>query len=199
VKSIPFTEWVAKPQLENEIEKLINLRHPCIAAPIGFVLPSESEVMREWIIVELHLNCGFLSDLISMTSKSWTATAKAKAVESLVLGLRFVPSLGFIHGDLHLSNVHFDVDHHIPVADCRLIDLEVRENKMGGFSSSGWTAQTDVHGLALIPFEIVIGRSAKGERSLHPNILKFVSNIITTGLWSEAKIQDSFCHISLIS
>jgi hypothetical protein len=36
--------WVAKSQIENEIEDLINLHNRCIAAPIGFVFPSASEV-----------------------------------------------------------------------------------------------------------------------------------------------------------
>jgi hypothetical protein len=41
--------------MENEIEKLINLRHPCIAAPIGFVFPLESGSRQELKIVRLYL------------------------------------------------------------------------------------------------------------------------------------------------
>jgi hypothetical protein len=93
VKSISLTERVSKAQLKNETEKLMNLRHPCIAARIGFVLPSESEVMRELTIVEFHLDCDSLWDAISMTPKWWTATAKAKVVVGLVLGFRFVHRL----------------------------------------------------------------------------------------------------------
>jgi hypothetical protein len=40
VKSISLSVSVEQSQIENEVENLINLRHPCIAAPIGFVLPS---------------------------------------------------------------------------------------------------------------------------------------------------------------
>jgi hypothetical protein len=39
VKSVPHSENVEASKIEKEIEKLINLRHPCITAPIGFVLP----------------------------------------------------------------------------------------------------------------------------------------------------------------
>jgi hypothetical protein len=100
-----------------------------------------------------------------------------------------------IHCDFNSNNAYFDVHHHIQTADFRSIGLDVRESKMGGFSGSGWTAQTDVRGFALILLEIVTRRSAKSERSLPPNIPVFVSRIITTGLWSEFNIQDSFCNI----
>jgi serine/threonine protein kinase len=195
VKSISLTEWFSRAQLENEIENFINLRHSCIAAPIGFVLPSESEVMEELKIVELYLDVVSLSDVILVSPEWWTATAKAKAVVGLVLGFRFVHSLGLIHGHLNSNNIHFDVDHHIQIAEFGLIGLEVRERKMGGFAGSGWTAQMDVHGFALIFFEILTGRSAKGETFLPPNIPKFVSKIITRGLWSKSKIKHSFCNI----
>jgi hypothetical protein len=42
VKSIAVSECVEKSEIENEIENLINLRHSCISAPIGFVFPIES-------------------------------------------------------------------------------------------------------------------------------------------------------------
>jgi hypothetical protein len=33
--------------LELELDKLLNLRHPCIASPIGFVFPDVGLGMRE--------------------------------------------------------------------------------------------------------------------------------------------------------
>jgi hypothetical protein len=35
-------DWVEKSQLEHKVENLMNVRHPCISAPIGFVFPMES-------------------------------------------------------------------------------------------------------------------------------------------------------------
>jgi hypothetical protein len=40
--SKPLSENVSELEIEKEIEKLINLRHPCIISPIGFVFPIES-------------------------------------------------------------------------------------------------------------------------------------------------------------
>jgi hypothetical protein len=47
VKSKPLSNNVSKSEIEKEIEILINLRHPCITAPIGFVFPIESGSQKE--------------------------------------------------------------------------------------------------------------------------------------------------------
>jgi hypothetical protein len=80
---------------------LINVRHPYIAAPIGFVFPGESAPSRELKIMNLHLEFCSLAEVISKNPGWWTATTKAKTVIGLVLGLRFLHSLGLVHG--HLS------------------------------------------------------------------------------------------------
>jgi hypothetical protein len=49
MKSKPLSGNVS----ESEIENLINFRHPCIAAPICFVLPIESGSRQELKIVRL--------------------------------------------------------------------------------------------------------------------------------------------------
>jgi hypothetical protein len=55
LKSKPLSENIKQSQIEHEIEKLINLRHPCIAAPIGFVFQIESGNRQELKIVRLYL------------------------------------------------------------------------------------------------------------------------------------------------
>jgi serine/threonine protein kinase len=176
---------------------LIDIRHLCIAVPIGFILPSESTVLQESTIIELYWDGCFSSDVISVSRGWWEA--KAKAVVGLVLGLRFMHSLGLIHRHLNLNKIHFDEIHDIQIAEFGPIRLEVPESKMGDFSGSGWTTQTNVRGFASIRFEIVFGRSSKSETSIPPNIPEFASTIITTGLWFKSKIQHSFCNIFDIS
>jgi hypothetical protein len=51
LKSKPLSENIEESAIENEIERLINLRHPCIAAPIGFVFPLESGSQAELKVV----------------------------------------------------------------------------------------------------------------------------------------------------
>jgi hypothetical protein len=55
MKSMHHSENVEESQIENEIVKMIDLRHPCIAAPIGFVLPIESSNREELKVVRLYL------------------------------------------------------------------------------------------------------------------------------------------------
>jgi hypothetical protein len=195
VKSISLSEFVERSQLEKELENLINLRHPCIAAPIGFVFPAESEISRELKIIELHGDGNSLSEVISTNPEWWTATVKAKAVVGLVLGLRFLHSLGFLHGSLNSNNIIFDVNHHIEMADFGWLHQSVGENKMGGFSSARWTRQTDVREFALILFEIVFGLPMMGEVSISTDIPELVSWIMKAGLCSEFEKQPSFCNI----
>jgi serine/threonine protein kinase len=127
VKSNSLPDCIEEADIENELENLINAVHPCIAAPIGFVFLDESVPSREMKIVRLYIELGSLAEVISKNPGWWTATAKAKAkakaVVGLVIGLRFLHSLGLVHGHLKSSNIHFDVDHHIQIGGFGSIDL----------------------------------------------------------------------------
>jgi serine/threonine protein kinase len=92
-----------------ELDKLLNLRHPCTTAPMGFVVPDELSESRELKIVGLYVEGISLSEVISTNPVWCTATAKAKAkvVAGIVLGIRFTHSLGLIHGDLNSQNIFF--------------------------------------------------------------------------------------------
>jgi hypothetical protein len=46
VKSIYSLELIQSAQNEKEVEHFVGLRRPCIAGPIGFVHPSESQSLR---------------------------------------------------------------------------------------------------------------------------------------------------------
>jgi serine/threonine protein kinase len=91
--------------MENEIQNLINLRHPCIASPIGFVLPIESGSLQELKIVRLYSEHCSLAEVLVVRPVWWTSTVKAKAIAGIVLDLRFAHSLGLLHGHLTASNI----------------------------------------------------------------------------------------------
>jgi hypothetical protein len=46
LNSIPLNDLIEDGLIEKEIEKLINLCHPCIASPIGFVLATGSRELK---------------------------------------------------------------------------------------------------------------------------------------------------------
>jgi predicted metal-binding protein len=201
MKSMPHWESIEESKITNELENLINLRHPCIAALIGFVFRSESRNPQELNIVRLYSEGSSLAEILSVNPVWWTSTVKAKAVAGIVLGLRFAHSLGLLHGHLTTSNILFDSDHCIQIVDFQSIPSRVGGNedeegkRLGSFSEEGWTWKMDVHGFASILFEIVVGRPAHGEISVPTDIRCFVSRIIETGLSMESDTEYSFHDI----
>jgi predicted metal-binding protein len=205
MKSKPLSENVSESEIGNKIENLINLRHPCIPAPIGFVLPIESGSWRELKIVRLHLEGCSLAKVVSANPLWWTSTVKAKAVAGIVLGLRFAHSLGLVHGDLTGHNILFDSDHCIQIVDFQPIELEVGKSEsesdcesgtqLGGFSGERWTMERDIEAFASILFELVFGRPPQGEASIPTGIPDFVSGIIISGFSPISRRSYSFTTI----
>jgi serine/threonine protein kinase len=136
MKSMPLSDKVEESEIERELEKLINLRHPCIAAPIGFVFPIDSGSRQESKIVRMYLEGCSLLEVVSVNPLWWTSTVKAKAVAGIVVALRFTHSLGLFHGHLTGNNILFDSNHCIQIVDFTPIVLEVGKNEREGKSES---------------------------------------------------------------
>jgi hypothetical protein len=183
MKSKPLSENVS----ESEIEKLINLRHPCIAAPIGFVLPIGSGSPQELKFVRLYVAGCSLLEVISLNPIWWTSTVKAKAVAGIVLGLRFAESFGLGHGGLTANNIVFDSDHCIQIVDFKPIQLEAGESESGE-----GTSKRDIRGFASLLFEILFGRPARDETDIPTALPNFVSEIIEAAFKLTSKTKCSF-------
>jgi serine/threonine protein kinase len=174
----------------SQIETLISFRHPCIAAPIGFVFPTESDRCQELKIVGFDSECCSLAEVLSVRPTWWTSTVKAKVIAGIVLGLRFMHSLGLLHGHLTGNNIVLNSDHCIQIVYFHPIPFKVDKSQgqerpqFGSFSGKGWTQKTDVCAFASILFEIVVGRPANGDVSVPTNIPSFVSKLIEFGLKS---------------
>jgi serine/threonine protein kinase len=69
-------------------------------------------------IARRYATGGSLAEVLS------DAPAKAKAIAGIALGLRFAHSLGLLHRGLKASNVLFDADRRIQIADFRPIRLQ---------------------------------------------------------------------------
>jgi serine/threonine protein kinase len=174
VRSKPLSENVEEFKMENEIDKLIHLRHPCIVAPIGFVFGVESGSRRELKIGRMYLESCSLSEVVSVNPMWWTSIVKAKAVAGIVLGLRFTHSLGLVHGRSTRNNILFDSNHCIQIVDFNAILLEVGEIEMErdeetqhiGFSGKGLTSERDIRAFASILFELVFERPPQDEETI---------------------------------
>jgi hypothetical protein len=205
VKSIPHSESVEKSTIDHEIEKLINVRHPCIAGPIGFVFPIESGILQELKIVRMYLEGFSLAQVLSIHPVWLTSTVKAKMIAGIVLGLRFVHSLGLIHGHLTTNNILFDSNNLIQIVDFRPIILKGgkiegesesdAETQVGIFSEEEWRQKRDIEAFASILFEILVGRPAGSETSVPTDIPSFVSKIIEIGLRQSFERNYSFHDI----
>jgi serine/threonine protein kinase len=170
VKSIYLLRFVESQRIERKIKNFVNLRHPCIAGPIGFVLPSQSQSQSQSLlqalkIVRMYVSGDCLSKVILASPKWWTPTAKAKTIVGLVLGLRFAHSLGVVHGHLTGNNVLLDGSGVIQIADFCLISLRDSEGQNrvmidnGGFFGADWSPIADIRAFARLLSEITIGNS----------------------------------------
>jgi serine/threonine protein kinase len=65
-----------------------------------------------------------LADILLNSPGWWTPTVKAKAVMGVALGLRFAHGLGLLHGAVKASNILFDADRRIQIADFSPVRVE---------------------------------------------------------------------------
>jgi serine/threonine protein kinase len=199
VKSISLSPFIDRCQIETEVENLLNLRHQMITPLIGCVFPVESSGRWELKTVRLYATESSLADVISDPPAWWTGTAKAKAVVGIALGLRFAHSLGLLHGALKATNILFDADHRIQIADFSPMRLETGE--VEPFSGEEWSPKADVSAFASLLFEIAVGRhstpliSAADRPPFPASVPEFVSRIIEEGRSPESRHNLSFVDI----
>jgi serine/threonine protein kinase len=91
------------------------------------LFPVESSGRRKFRTVRLYAAEGSLAEVLSNPPASWTLAIKAKTVVGLALELRFVHSLGLLHGVMKASNVLFNADRRVRIADFSLIRLKTGE------------------------------------------------------------------------
>jgi serine/threonine protein kinase len=181
------------------MENLLNLRHPMIAPLIGCVFPVESSGQREFRTVRLYATEGSLADVLSNPPAWWTPAMKAKAVVGIALGLRFAHGLGLLHGAVQASNILFDGDRRIQIADFSPIRLETGE--VESFSGEGWAPTADVSAFASLLFEIAVSStttppiSAARGPPFPASVPAFVSRMIESGGSPESAGRLSFAEL----
>jgi serine/threonine protein kinase len=115
---------------------------------------------------------GSQAEVLSDAPAWWTPMAKVKAITGIALGLRFAHSLGLLHGGLKASNVLFDTDRRIQIADFSPIRLETGDAEP--FSGEEWSPAADVCAFLSLLFEIAVGRPG-AQPGAAPPIPAFVS------------------------
>jgi serine/threonine protein kinase len=159
-------------EIQNEIEKLMNLKHSCVAPPFGFVISSPWTELR---IVRMYFPIGSLEEVLQTSPSWWTMTMKSIAVIGIALALRFVHSFGLVCLYLKPSNILFNDSYRIQIVD--IVPNHTRLYYRENFGESTRQAKSvpskfvapevligqkptqkaDVYSFALILFSIVVG------------------------------------------
>jgi serine/threonine protein kinase len=189
VKSISLSDSIANSQIESEIANLVSLRHPLIASPIGF---TESTAPRRLKIVRPYAAGGSLAEVPSDAPAWWTPTEKAKAIPGIALGLRFAHGLGLLHRGLKASNVLFDGERRVQIADFGPIRLERGDAEP--FSGEESSPAADVCTSASLLFKIAIDCPDAQSGAATP-IPAFVCAIIEEGQSPSPTARRSFADI----
>jgi hypothetical protein len=184
-------------ELTNEIRRIINLRHPCLINPIGYVTSIPS-IMR---VIRLYSNALSLTTIFSRPPQWWTDTTKAIVLVAVAVSLRFLHSFGFVHGNLKPNNIFIDESQGIQIAD--MASFSVNSHAPDGFTApevcdgGEMTTKADVFSLIAILFRFVIGDSHVNQRYLViPGFVpEFVARLIESGLSSDPNQRPSINDI----
>jgi hypothetical protein len=182
-------------EIEREVEKLLNLKHRCIAAPIGFALSNAGGDAMELRTVWRYAEGGSLADVLARRPPLWTATAKAMTVAGLALGLRFANGVGQPHGDLRPKWVLFDGAGTVQIAGIGAIRSGCRDGAeftAPEIESGAPTAKADIFSFARIVSYITADNRARGA------VPQFVTELIDTGLSADPCRRPSFGAILAI-
>jgi serine/threonine protein kinase len=209
VKTISVGGLIEGTQIETEMENQMNLRHPMIGPLIGCVFGDESSGMIELKTMRLYADGseGSLADVLLNEPVWWTPTAKAKAIVGIALGLRYAHGHGLLHGSVKASNILFDGNHRIQIADfspIRLYNGSVAP--FSGAEGAEWSPAIDISGFASLLSAIAVDRTANSSISsicamddpLHnASVPAFIRTIIEMG--QSPKSHDKLSFIEIIN
>jgi tRNA A-37 threonylcarbamoyl transferase component Bud32 len=148
----------------KEARALAQLSHPNIVAVYDV-----GEVDNLPYIVMEHLAGGSVKARIERTGPLKAGEAARIAIE-VANGLAFAHSKGIIHADLKPSNILFDTDDHAKIADFGIARTPKEDGSTPELYATAMyvapervegkqaTAQTDVYGLGLVLYEMLVGK-----------------------------------------
>jgi serine/threonine protein kinase len=153
----------------REMEALMILHHPCIIPLYGFRLPTRCHGPTISTIFAPH---GLDSILAAKENVPpwWTPTRRAITVVGLVLGMKFIHSMGLIHRDLKPSNILLDANYHVKICDfgasrfhALSVPMSTGVGNMMYMAPEIWNGDNDysnkidIFAFALITYEILLG------------------------------------------
>jgi serine/threonine protein kinase len=212
-------------KIQSEIEEPMNLKHPDVAGPFGFVVSSNCTELK---VVRAYPRIGSLKTVLQTAPSWWTMTAKSIAITGIVLGMRFVHRFGLSCKDLKPRNILFNEAHQIQIMD--IVPTQTKSHCRDPFDGSRWktegassefaapesssdyklTQMAHVFACASVLFSIVVGqrpfeeideRGGRAEiglivRDAIPGFVsRVVSRLILSGLSTNPNARPSFNEI----
>jgi serine/threonine protein kinase len=167
IKQFSFDHF-NQSQFFREVESLVKLNHPCILRLLRFALPTKYQPAE--IHMEYAKGGSLERALKDPTSTSfWTPTGISIIICGIVLGMRFVHSLGLIHHNLKPSNILLSDQGHTLIGDFGIARNAFHDCTRSGlngtvqytapemFSSSDTTPKVDIFSFGSILYEIFVG------------------------------------------
>jgi serine/threonine protein kinase len=167
-------ERFKEPRFIEEVDALVKLNHPCVLRIVGWVPPigrSEAEIHTE---IAEHGSLDRLMEQVRYGASLpfWTATGKAILINGIALGMRFVHSRHYIHGDLKPSNILVSARGQSLISDFGSVRSESYDMTMTPEGGSVYyaapesfeegkpsTSKIDVFSFGSIVYEILAGRA----------------------------------------
>jgi serine/threonine protein kinase len=158
-------------KLVNEVEMMINLRHPCVLPIVGYSLPTRKSPAQ---IGTRFAEKGSLGAALAQQPRPSFLhdTGVAIIVCGLVTGIAFLHSKDVIHRDLKPENILLDKNAWPMIGDfgtSRLLDMNVTQTNQIGtplymapemYGDAGYTTAIDIFSLGLIIYEVLVGAPA---------------------------------------
>jgi TPR repeat protein len=158
----------------REVDALIRLSHPCVLQIRGIALPGSTSGGQ---IATDFMEKGSIEDILGQLRAGrrldfWTHTRIALVIAGIVLGMRHIHRLGFMHRDLKPGNLLLDSEFNLRIADmgtCKLSVGSTVQTVMVGtplysapdvYKDEEYTESVDVYSFTLIWYELVTGDRA---------------------------------------
>jgi serine/threonine protein kinase len=140
----------------------------------------------------------------------WTPTTKAKAIAGIALGMQFAHQLGIVHGSLKPTNILFDENHCVHIADFGSKHFQSKLDKL--IDADDDEKVEEVFSFASIVLYILVGRDMighslpfdeeenqkmnNGELPVIPGFVpKFIRELIEDGWSQDRSMRSSFDSI----
>jgi serine/threonine-protein kinase len=147
------------------------LQHPCIARIYARSFPRGSQEAEIHIEFAEHGSLQRVMEQVQRTPEEfWNPTGKAIIICGIVLGMRFVHSKGYIHGDLNPSNILIKTGGRALISDfgtSRLASADSKSATEAGtvhysapelfLPDCACTTKADVFSFGLVLYEILTG------------------------------------------